>query len=598
MSQAWKSTSATAAALLAGLLALCAASLPSVAAESFFLDNLRLDLGYGIYTIPRLEVEESSVSAAELRDLIETQDHADLPARLARLDARRAVMPEVVLEQSFGPIKQKIVYRDMILSGIAAGRIASITVAGASVSSALPGDVSTAGDLGAIRIAGFDMVALARFFLDEAAAPDAPMLTVYESFEAGGYKLTTKGPQGSHEISVGSMSGHGVKVRPVGFDLSRFMGELMSIASTPKGTPDNTAAVSELLPRMLKLYTAFAFAGAEVQDMRMKADVPGLDLAVARLAVKDMSGTRIGEMALEGIEITPPDGAIKLGRLAIEGFDYTPLINSLSLFLENLQPGQLPATDFKPELMTFSRFAMADIFIDVPQPVPPDQPGAVSPGRSRLSLGGFDVTASKWSGTIPTAVAIKLDRLLVPLDPANPQMALLMVTGLEALDLSARLSSDWDEGSRDLTVEEASVDLSGLGRVKLSAKASGVDRALLGFDEIARQMAMVSAKLHSLDLAVENSGLVELVLGSMGAAQGATAETMQQQVSLLAGAIIPQMLGQAGGAEEVAAAVSTFLARPRSLYVSARSKDGIGMLDSAEPAGAMQKVEFTARANE
>lgn len=111
------------AAISLSLAALAAGS-PRAAEKPLAADNLVFTLGTTIYRIPHVEIEGASLPQAELAGLFFGAEK-DIDARIARLSARRIVMPSLSTESRGGPNVERATYRNVVFENVAGGHAAT-----------------------------------------------------------------------------------------------------------------------------------------------------------------------------------------------------------------------------------------------------------------------------------------------------------------------------------------------------------------------------------------------------------------------------------------------------------------------------------------
>ena len=110
-------------------LAAIVAGLPARAETVAPPDGLVVDIGAMVFSIPRLTVEGGTLTGAELARLADPKDKTPLDERLARVTAKRIVIPEIRGESKAGERSTRVVYRDVVLEDIANGRVGALRAA-------------------------------------------------------------------------------------------------------------------------------------------------------------------------------------------------------------------------------------------------------------------------------------------------------------------------------------------------------------------------------------------------------------------------------------------------------------------------------------
>ncbi|MGC1864307.1 MAG: hypothetical protein WA733_25110, partial [Methylocystis sp.] len=92
-------------------------------------DGLVVEIGAMVFSIPRLTVEGGTLTGAELARLADPKDKTPLDERLARVTAKRVVVPEIRGESKADERATRLVYKDVVLEDIANGRIGALRAA-------------------------------------------------------------------------------------------------------------------------------------------------------------------------------------------------------------------------------------------------------------------------------------------------------------------------------------------------------------------------------------------------------------------------------------------------------------------------------------
>ncbi|HEY8070624.1 MAG TPA: hypothetical protein VIE47_01495, partial [Methylocystis sp.] len=92
-------------------------------------EGLVVEIGAMVFSIPHLTVEGGTLTGAELARLADPKDKTPLDERLARVTAKRIVVPEIRGESKAGERATRLVYKDVVLEDIADGRIGALRAA-------------------------------------------------------------------------------------------------------------------------------------------------------------------------------------------------------------------------------------------------------------------------------------------------------------------------------------------------------------------------------------------------------------------------------------------------------------------------------------
>ncbi len=571
------------------------------AQETIVVEGISVDTGIGTLRIPRLEAEGSSVSAAEITSLLTSPEAAGSADRIAAVSATRWTIPEVVFEMKLEKLTQVITYRKLVLEEIASGRIARLSAAGADIDATLPDGRRMSGHIGALTATGIDLAAGVRIMTTTSTDPNAPLVTLYESFIADGYEIDMGDLM---QIKVGRMSGRDFRMRPLSMPLSELFRKLIVLTPKTPGqqpTPEEQAKALELMPAMLEVYRAHSIGEAEVAGLTMSGKSPQGDFSTSfgRIYMKDFADARIGEMTFGDISIEGAGNHFALGNFTLKGFDFGQLLTDLKTLIASM-PAPAVAADGTPAAApAFPGFSMPhfdeisatglDMDLQVPDPADPSRMQ-----NMKLSLEKSAFLVKSWAGNIPASISYALDHLVVVPDPNDPKFAQVKAFGIDTIDLSARTDVTMDQEKGQLSLDEISFALAKVGRASMKGVVDNITAGIFGTDETARQIALMQALVRSLEISVKDEGGFGLLLQQQSAAMGAPAEQLREQYA----ATVPVMLSQMVGATpEIAAlgnAIGEFLRKGGTLTVAASSLSGVGMLDMSDIPAIFEKADVTA----
>lgn len=592
----------------------------AMAAETVTVENLAIETGIGTIKIPKLEAEESSVAAAEIQSLLTAPSATDAAAKIAAISATRWTAPEIVFEQKLGAVNQTITYRDVVLEDIVNGRIARMKVAGGDIESALPDGQKMSGHMGAMSATGMDLAAMARILTTTSTDPNAPLVTVYESFAAEGYEITM-GDAGF--IKVGTMAGRDFRMRPMSMsfaDLMKTLTEAMPQTPSAEPTPEQQAKALGAMPAILEIYKSYAFADVEVRDMEFSVKAPEpIAFKMGRIGMKDFGNARIGEMSVEGISMakTGADGGnFALGKFTFKGIDFADALADMQTLMGTLQAAAAdpnaqatpPAID--PSSMHMPRFdeiSIEGLSFDgmvnpsAPEPIdpaavdpaaPPAEPA--KPEHIKMSLDRMAFTVKKWSNLIPVSFNFAIDKAFMEPDATDEKFAQMRAMGIDVLDMSLATAVDYDEAAQRLTFENLAIDMAKVGKIALKGTVEGVPPEAFSGKPEAAQMAMAMASVKSLEIEAADAGMIGLILAQQSATTGMPADQLREQFAAMPVAALPQVLGQTPQVAELANALGSFMRSGGTLKIVASSLSGVGMMDMADIPGIMAKTEIKA----
>ena len=569
------------------------------------VDDITIDAGFGKYVIKHMEVEDSSLSATEIRDLFAGKGDGTLVERLSKLSAKSITVPEMRFDQSMGEIKQSITYRDGKIIGIANGKIGKVTFASAAMSSEIVAGQKISFSMGEITGADVDLNTAARVVTEKSTGPDMALQPIYGTFSAKDYKINF----GPVQMSVGSMTGDGIKGRPLSTPFAELMKHLPKPpAPGERPSPDELKNIQAFTVSIFEMYTAFAFGKIEMADFVINSagdpatNMPAFGASIARLAMRDFGDAKIGDMTMEGLDVRPPQGKFHLGKVSLLGLGFKESLKSLSEVMGKLAEAPagaplLPPPDFKPAPPTLDEFNVADLDVDMMAPAPLENPSA-GPTPIRFSLAQYRLQPELDPSGVPRRLRQTIDHFKIELPANTPDLKAARAAGLGKLDLSSSFDASYDAKAQQLNLGALSWALAGQGSSELTGTLDNLPAEAFQGDQFVREAAWLGAALKSVDVTLKNEGLLERIIAISARKDGKSETETRSQLIAAAAVGIPKLLGDSPAAKALANAIAKFLADPKSLHIKATSAEGIGASDAISPDHMLDKVELTATANQ
>jgi hypothetical protein len=561
-------------------------------AANVVLENIKIDLGFQVVTLKRVDAQNSTLSATELQSLIEGKA-INASELLARFDAGRIMVPEVSFEQNFAGTTTKASYTNLVIESVSKGKTGAWSIGGMAMAlPAMPESPMTGGTATIGKVSGkdIDIAGLVRVMTTKKASPDEPLIPLYGPTEAEAYVIDSP----LFELKIGKMRGSGFEGRPMAAPFFDIMKMIPKMQPGEKPTPEQ---MQPLMAMLTGVYNDFAFGTTELTDMvvKSKGNAPDpFDMTIARIGMRDFKNAKIGEMAVEGMVVNTPKGGMKLGQFSFRDFDFAAALKMMEMLpqMEKAQAAGEPLPmDPRQFMPSIGGFTMKGLAVDFEDPMNADK-------RTKVSLENFDLATTEWLAAIPTKISATLDHLVMPVPPEQAT-ELTKQMGIETIDLSSKIKLGWTEATQAVDIEALSFDAGKLGSVAAKGQIGNVSKdAITTNDEFVRQAALLSATLRTLEVAVTNGGLVELALAQAAKDSGGSIEDYKRTIITGISVGLPAMMGNTEDAKAVAAAIAKFIAEPKSLKVSATAPNGFGASDMMDPTKIGEKIKLTATANE
>ena len=559
---------------------------PWGSADRLVLENLSFGYGGAHYEAERAEIEGFEQASPP----------SGAVTAFEGISARKISIPELRLHAVQGDIRADYVFRDVLIEGVAGGKIGMFSAAGGTGTMAKPGNgPAPQFTFGPMATRGIDVAAAIR--LEAAAGADAPFAQIYESASIQGVKFVF-GDEG--EFSIGEALAQGVAARPGERPLSEEAGQLASAAETSR---DGRALAEDAL----RLLDRFRLGSVEARDMvfdikpRSGRSNEPVHVRFGLVALRDMAGRRIGAVEYGGMEILADKGSFAIGRLAFQDIDFSSKpADGVSPVAPRIGESRLEGLDvvFPEGKLAIGRFVLRGLDIGSkptgilaasPLPVAPRIDGIRLEGLSvvappgQVSLGLFDLGLRDYVGSIPASVTLTLRGLAVPLPADDERVKVFHDFGYDRVELEAQLDTAWNPQSRSYAVRTLSAGMAGAGRVSVSGNLGNVDPAVFTAGAEKAVPALMDARLEGLRVRVDNAGLFERVLAHVAQEQGLSEPDLRAGLGLQAAALLLSVPDQRLAAE-LSKAVNAFLADPKALEARLRPTAPVRLNDLAEAA--------------
>ncbi len=591
-------TAALAAILLASAaplpLALPFAPTAAQAQSVVTFDNLGFKSDIGAVSIPKIMIEGTNATKADIEGLFDTKASATVAERLSRISARSISIPVIEIRQSVGETESVTTYRDTTFRNVANGVIGEASMTSWSVKgkgarprpSAPSVDIDVAGS--SLSIKSFDLALMLRAFFTKGGANE-PLKTVATEQTIG---RTVMKVGNDVSIVIAGASIRDFKMRALATPFTEIMAETKKNETEKKpGWEQRNLVYASQMLSMFALGT-MEMTGLTAQFKDPASGAPG-SMALDKVS---MSGQSLmpERFSMQGMKVDASGAKVQFGEITFSGMDFSSMISALQKVGDGQKMEDADPTQFIPKI-GLMRFAGIDI----------DAPDAKSPGqRVKARLGLFETTMANHVGAIPADIAVTLDRLQMDI-PANTRekgLQDILKLGYKALDISGRYDQKWQEASKTLRLNEFSLKSAGMFAATAKAEIGNVTREVFNTDKAVAAVAALGVSARSVDLAVVNDSLVEKLIAQQAREARRKVEDVKAEMAAGAALMIPMFLGDHPGAKVLGATLGKFIANPKNVKVTLTAKDGgVGAPDfiaSGNPMDVLKKVDITSSANE
>ncbi|MFJ1310222.1 hypothetical protein [Agrobacterium sp. P15N1-A] len=536
-----------------------------------------------------------------------------LARRIERFAAARISTPEVTFTQSVATTEQKTVYRNLALSEIAGGRIASYSIDNGSydIKMQLPDSDGAMKDkhmvvsTGAIAGQDIDVAYLARLYTEKAGPQDKEAKPLY-------------GPLSVKAVSFSDGDGHFSydEIRSDGFTARMPSEPLLDTLKTLTTTQDPDELSPEARQALFaKVVSILDMVGkSNMQLIGLKADAPDEKEGAAGKRVKaaidriDMQmDSRTLDFGLNGMSIGDGDSRIEVAEASLKGFDWSSTLKGISEIIA-LDETQMETFQFNRLIPELGRVRVGGINVDMAAPEKPEEETeeevAGTPERIKFSLKNFEMGLTKPFNGIPTDIEIRQDDLTVPI-PADSEEEVFVEArklGLETLAFSYGLAAGWDEPNSNLVIRDISLSSKDFGSVNFAGLVSGFTEEFFSFDVNRAQAALFGLAGREVKLTIKDEGLMAKAIKLYALQNDMTEDQVRATLTLVASMMLPQVAAEQPKLQNAVEALVQFISKPGTLTVTVKSTgaNGLGIFDlvaaSDNPMGLLDKVDIQATA--
>lgn len=570
--------------------------------ETFSLENVSFTFGGATYEAKRIEFSGVTSSRAEIEALFSSASTEPLANRLARINAKKAFIPEARAKQQLGKDSQTVVYRNIALNDIAQGRIASLTVEATGVETT-GGRGNILLSYGQTSISELDLQALANLFETKADTASAPLTRIYATFAIDGIDIVESNE--GINLKIGRISARDVMARPT---KDSWAGTLALFAEHGGKADPTEEDAAQLLPAFADFMGAFDIGLVEATGIELKTNgkpqtgsknaVSPASAHINRIAYTGGMASQPPDARVEGVEIGNHDNHVRIGSLSLTGFSLEPTLNGLR-GLEGKRLNDLDPATLRSLVPILGTLRLSGFDIDAAS----QSEKGKQPERIKASLKDFEFTADKPVNAVPTNIRIGAQNfaMALPSNSTDDGIKELLALGYKAIDMSLLVAANWNEVTNEVSLKEVSIQGQDMGSVSLTGVLSNVTRDAFNADTAIAAVSVIGAKAKTADIVVENKGLFERYLARTAKEQKTTPEALRRMYASATAFALPALIGNSDQTKTLSQAIARFIAQPGRLTITAQAKDaaGLGLMDvmgMTDPKAALEKLNITAKA--
>ncbi len=464
------------------------------------------------YKAPRIEIADYAGPAGALR-VLDTASPIDLwrfaLEHFAAVRATSITIPAITASitpvatvgapQSVGPGEYS--YSNLLMRGIGDGRIASTTVDKLTFSAAINNlgkRESFTGEIVDFTASDFDAGAMLAI-LDPAKAKDDTYYRAYRQITSGRYTATLdKGMR---------MQISGVTLDELGIRPSRVQAaDIMAIIelAPPPGVQPSPIQMRRMFEKVAGIYEGMRVGGAEIRGLSLEMGQEGtIKLATVRLGT--LENGKLGEFALQGLDVKGPKDALKVDRFALRRLDVAQLMRTAAEFASGQQP--------TPEQMAALLLLLEGAELK----------GLVTPYQGTgktVNVEGVDLSWGQFVGPIPTRARVTA-KLSGPVDMSDdPLFRMLAAAGHTAATISLDLGAAWNEAARTMALTPATLELGNVFAATMQLSIGNVARDAFSVDPLKLMTAGAIVEAGPVELTLRDTGGLDLATAQLARTQG------------------------------------------------------------------------------
>ena len=564
--------------------------------EDISFDDVTGTFGPYDIDIPHLTISGASLPKNTLESMFDAQGAGTLAERVAKLDATGMSVDELTLTTNFGDQSIETTYSGLKASAIVQGKISTLTIDSAEVSTDGNDAQDISATIGAITAVNINMPGYIRM-MTEAAKGDEPLVPLMDTLVAKDMELDIEDEkEQGYAVKIASVNYNNFKGRPLKTAFADLTTKLITQKPGQPSKPEDTFA---LLTEFSDLYQAVEgnveVGGIEFAPLNGAAGVTG---KLGRFMILGFGKGGIDTIGYEGFSLDADKGHVNLGSMSLKGLTLSPFLTALG------EASKQNFKDFNPRehLPTIAQFSLSGFDMNVPDDK--NEGNSANGARNTASMGKFELNLANYINGIPANISSSLDHLALDLPSNNKDenLKVLRDLGVNRLDLSARLDLSYAAATQEILLKELSATGANVGKVTVSGTVGNVSKDIFNTNTNIATAAGLAAVVKTLDVKFENAGLLDKAIALQAKAQGKSPDAFKTELIAMASFGVPALLGgDSATGKTIANALAKFIAEPKNLHLSATSKDGLGAGDVgliANPADLLKKVDISAGANE
>lgn len=435
--------------------------------------------------------------------------------RIATISSTSITAPSVTATVSLPGASEaqsvEYTYTNVALRDVRDGRIATWTVDRASFT----GDIQQNGKAdkiggGFANMAAYDFDLAAAFAIfDPARANDDKDVRIYRQVTCGAYEFSIPSTARLH---VDGLTVDDVRLRPSKLQLSQL--RAFAAAAPKPGTIPTPAQTRDLTQKIAGMYEGIQIGNAEIRGMAVDFPREGsVSMAALRL---NLDSGRIGELTLEGLDVSSPQGPFKMGRLALKSLDIAGLLRWSSEFAGY---GQQPTPGQALGMLPLISGAEIDNLV-----------GPHNNSNKQIKIDTFSFDWGQFVGPVPTRAHL-IASMDIPIEDNDSLLEALFLAGVQTTKIDVDLGAAWAEASGTFGIEPATIEIGNLLRASARVSLAHVQRGLFSSDLQQTMTMATQIEAGALELTLHDLGAVDLLVAQYARAQNISRDDARRAIT-------------------------------------------------------------------
>lgn len=570
------------------------------------VNGLELETPLMTVSMPHVSLEEPGFN----QNISHTASVSEV---VAALSAKRVFIPETVATQKMASSSQKTVYKDLVLTGMADGKIAQYAIGSSNFDFTVEvpdGDDATktkdmVATTGAVAGEAIDIAYLVRLYNEKAGPDDTEVKPVYGPVTVSKIAFS----DGETQFTYDEMISKGVSLRMPSEPLLETLQTLSTTNEDDLSPAERQVFFGKLISVVDMMGTMdIELRGLKVDGPDKTSEEPGKRINLAVDSTFLQIDNRKLNAGMHGMTMGSGDDKVEVAEASITGFDWGSSLDGFAKFigLEDDEMANFPFNQLMPELGTIRA---SGINVDLAAPKTDDQTDGVeaavtTPERIKFQLKNYEMALTKPFNGIPTDITIKQEDLTLPIpeNSSDETFVQLRKMGMEVLTVSYALAAGWDEANKNLVIKEISANGKDIGSIHFSGLVSGFGEEFFSFDTTRMQGALFGLAGREVKMTIKDEGLIDKAVKLYAAQNDMTEDQVRGVLTVGATMGLQEITATQPQLQGAADAVQRFINAPGTLTVTIKSKgpNGLGVLDlaaaSQNPMYLLSRVDIEATA--